>query len=126
MTTQQYTFDDNTVSDLHKDAYGFRPSQAFYQAWSRMSDDEKQAEWDSLIDALEASIIEEKVMQEQNVRVMNERLDAIVAAGAKTRADAMRWLLSASNWTEQDPEYFDYSNGLPYGFAAKTLTEVSQ
>ena len=29
-----YTFDENLVSDLHKDAYGFRPSQSFWATFA--------------------------------------------------------------------------------------------
>ncbi len=32
MTT--YTFDDQTISDLHKDARGFRPFGAFVEDWT--------------------------------------------------------------------------------------------
>ena len=49
MTTATYTFDEDTVSDLHKDAYGFRPSGCWWGNWNTMSDAEKQEEWDQLI-----------------------------------------------------------------------------
>ena len=30
----QYTFEDNLFSDLHKDAYGFRPRHATTEQWN--------------------------------------------------------------------------------------------
>ena len=36
----KYTFEDNLFSDLHKDAYGFRPR---YHRYYEASDDEKQS-----------------------------------------------------------------------------------
>ena len=38
-----YTFDENIVSDLHKDARGFRPHAAFMEGWNQSSDDNNQA-----------------------------------------------------------------------------------
>lgn len=49
MSTQQYTFDIYLFSDLHKDAYGKRPSQQYFEWLSTTTSDEKQAEWDRLI-----------------------------------------------------------------------------
>ena len=45
-----YTFDAQIVSDLHKDAYGCRPSSFWWQCWNEATDDERQAEWDDLLD----------------------------------------------------------------------------
>ena len=44
-----YTFNETEISDLHKDAYGFRPSHSFWLEWQASSMDEKQAIWDSMI-----------------------------------------------------------------------------
>ena len=44
-----YTFSDQLVSDLHKDAYGYRPSEAFWLDWSRGTDDDRQSMWDDLL-----------------------------------------------------------------------------
>ena len=55
-----YTFDELSVSDLHKDAYGFRPSESFWQEWTLANDDEKQYLWDSMIDVLNSDLIDEE------------------------------------------------------------------
>jgi len=44
-----YTYEENLVSDLHKDAYGIRPGQRFWDDWKSYSEDEKQECWDLLI-----------------------------------------------------------------------------
>ena len=46
----KYTFCDNTVSDLHKDAWGHRPNNSFWFHWNCGTDDAKQKLWDDLID----------------------------------------------------------------------------
>lgn len=49
MSTQSYTFDIRCFSDLHKDAYGMRPNQQYFDWLSTTTDGEKQVEWDRLI-----------------------------------------------------------------------------
>ena len=51
-----YTFDEREVSDLHKDAYGFRPSYDYWREWELADNDEKQRLWDDLINALQWAI----------------------------------------------------------------------
>lgn len=60
MIKMKYTFDELSVSDLHKDAYGFRPSESFWQEWTLANDDEKQYLWDSMIDVLNSDLIDEE------------------------------------------------------------------
>lgn len=48
------TFDTESLSDLFKDACGYRAPEEYYENWDLMDDDEKQEEWDKLISALEA------------------------------------------------------------------------
>jgi hypothetical protein len=50
----EYTFVEREVSDLHKDAYGFRPSYDFWREWELSDNDGKQAIWDGMIDSLES------------------------------------------------------------------------
>lgn len=50
-----YDFDENVISDLHKDAYGFRPDQSFWGLWAASNPEQKQAVWDNLIDILNRS-----------------------------------------------------------------------
>lgn len=47
-----YTFNETEISDLHKDAYGFRPSHSFWLEWQASSMDEKQAMWDLMLEDL--------------------------------------------------------------------------
>lgn len=56
-----FCFDDNLISDLHKDAYGFRPRRAFMEKWNGMNRVHKQLLWDELCDILDENIEAEKV-----------------------------------------------------------------
>lgn len=46
-----HTYDESLVSDLHKDAYGFRPGTQYWTDWSFMTAAEKQTEFERLMQA---------------------------------------------------------------------------
>jgi hypothetical protein len=128
-----YTFDENIVSDLHKDAYGFRPSTYWWQIWSESTDDQKQGTWDDLIDQLNQSMEQEKQAQARAIERFEVDIAKSIEWGARTRAAAIRWLVSAYDssdyYTELDKaEYFCYHNNLPYSMAneiAECLKEAA-
>ncbi len=110
-----YTFDDDLVSDLHKDAWGMRPSEGFWQNWKTMTDAEKQKEWDWMIQVMESN---ERQRQEDEVAAVvrfTRRIDQLIECGARNRAMAIRWLHEAYE-THGDDEYLAWHLGLPYGF----------
>ena len=113
-----YTFDETIVSDLHKDAYGFRPSSYWWEVWSESTDDQKQGTWDDLIDALR---VEQEYEAERHARAI-ERFEHLVAKtiehGAADRETALRWIMDASI-CDGDWEFLCHEHGLPYGFFNK-------
>ena len=58
-----YTFDAEALSDLYKDAYGFRPDYAYMKAWHDYHDDYKQVIWDRLLVDLQIAVEEDKQYQ---------------------------------------------------------------
>lgn len=44
------------VSDLHKDAYGFRPVQSFWTEWNLLDDAGKMEMWDYMVDMMDSDI----------------------------------------------------------------------
>lgn len=54
-----YTFDEDSVSDLHKEAFGFRPNACFWREWELLDDRGKQELWDQLLECLLSSDSEE-------------------------------------------------------------------
>ena len=59
----KYTFDTEALSDLYKDAYGFRPDYAYMKAWHDYQDDFKQVIWDRLLVDLQIAVEEDKHYQ---------------------------------------------------------------
>ena len=112
-----YTFDDNVISDLHKDAYGFRPSESFWSDWLSYSNDEKQKVWDWMVVRVEESIDEEAREQQASIA----RFEALVAknieVGAGDRETALRWIMDASD-CDGDWERLCYKRNLPFNYFA--------
>lgn len=112
-----YTFDENIVSDLHKDAHGFRPSEWFWREWTSAADAEKQRIWDQLLAALDATIAEEQRREAVSVGDFERGIRQNMAFGARSRSDAIRWMLEPV-LTDSDlmygGEYACYAFNLPW------------
>jgi hypothetical protein len=118
MTTATYTFDENSVSDLHKEAYGFRPCQNWWADWQSMNPVGKQQEWDFLIDAMERRENERKEAERASIVVFEHNVATTIATGAGDRATAIRWLMDGST-ANGDVEFFEYLMGVPYGYTKR-------
>ena len=113
-----YTFDGNIVSDLHKDAFGFRPNQYFWEEWNQSPDAAKQVIWDDLLVALDRAIEFEKQEQAANIAAFERGVEAALLLGATDRAAAIRWVVQGLELDEVDLQYGGskvcYELGLPY------------
>lgn len=116
----QYSFDAGTVSDLHKDVYGFRPGEDFWANWALASDDEKQSIWDSLIKGLEATMAAEEALEQAAIAEFEDRVEQLLKYGAQNRAEAIDWIVQSLELTETElmygGEYACFQLGLPYRF----------
>ena len=113
-----YTFDEQIVSDLHKDAYGFRPMASWWECWKFQDDDGKQAAWNTLLDDLEKTNERERAEQEVAVKQFDDRIELIINSGASDRETAIRWIIESMNLSETDKcyggSYICFELGLPY------------
>ena len=113
-----YTFDETIVSDLHKDAYGFRPSAYWWQVWSESTDDQKQGTWDDLLDMASHSIERERQAHVRAIEKFEQLVAKTIEHGAGDRETALRWIMDASI-CDGDWEFLCHEHGLPYGFFNK-------
>ena len=102
-------------SDMHKDAYGFRP-RFDYNTWTL---EKFNAEF-----KLMGRIIEDdnKVKQENQAQAAHDfemRVLSLLQTGAKDRAMAVRWIHEAEG-SNGDNEYLCFLLGLPYSYFKKT------
>jgi hypothetical protein len=56
----KYTYDTELLSDLYKDAYGFRPDAEYFKAWKEYPDDFKQVIWNRILVDLAAAVEADK------------------------------------------------------------------
>lgn len=92
-----YTFDFDIFSDLHKDAYGFRPrSHRFYQ--ESTTDAERQQIWDNLCQVVEDNIASEKENEARALRDFEAEVANTIALGAGDRTTALRWMTSSETF----------------------------
>jgi hypothetical protein len=118
---RQYTFDENIVSDLYKEAYGLRPREYFWSEWEEATNDRKQAIWDDLIDTADREAEREREMQIEAEHDVEDRIRFMMSTVAGcTRENAIRYLHDAYN-TNGDTEYLEFNLGVRYGYLSGSL-----
>lgn len=120
----EYTAADlfNTLSDLHKDVYGFRPRNVFSE--EQINDAIfLQAEIARLEVKLGVVMGEEAKQEALVVREMNEKIANIMQEKGVSKKEAMIQILSVQDYYLEDPDFYCYGVGLPYGFF-KEIYEV--
>ena len=112
-----YTFDDNIISDLHKDARGFRPCEYFWEEWTQSPDDAKQQIWDNLVDEMNRAMEQQKADEAAALVAFRK----VVAAQMKfcdiKWTKAVEYLADAEDMSidcEQDFDYFLWGQGIGY------------
>ena len=120
METRDYTYDADTLSDLHKDAYGFRPrSEEFWAAWESADDDGKQRIWDGILDDLDRALETEREIQQEAIAEFESTVRSTMATVAgSTREDAIRYLHDQYD-TNGNVESLEYELGVPFGYISK-------
>jgi hypothetical protein len=113
-TAMQHTFDEQSLSDLHKDARGYRPrSEYFWAEWAAASDDGKQAIWDNLIDEMVQSQEAEAAHERVCVEEFKALVEKTMGYGAPDRESALRWITDGETfYHSQDVEHFVWDRGI--------------
>ena len=113
-----HTFDESIVSDLHKDAHGYRPSDYFWTMWNDTTDDGRQTIWDDLIDELNLSVDRERREREHALDRFEGLVSKTIEHGAADRETAIRWIVESLDLGGYSTaEYACYHLGLSYSCA---------
>jgi hypothetical protein len=102
-------------SDMHKDAYGFRP-RFDYSGWTL---DKFNSQFELMGQIIKADNKVEKENQEKSAHDFEMRVLSLLQTGAKDRAMAVRWIHEAEG-SNGDNEYLCFLLGLPYSYFKKT------
>ena len=111
--TKKYSYSDNLVSDLHKDAWGSRPSQIFWLNWEKADQDTKQTIWDNLIDDMVRNDAEEIKAKKENASNLAKRIKEVCKLGAKNYRTAVRWIIEAD---ELEPDLYYQGDHLAWEY----------
>lgn len=115
-----YTFSDNIISDLHKDARGFRPDEYFWEEWTQSPDNVKQIIWDKLCVEMEESMAAQKEAEAKALIEFRTKIRQIMDLVSCKWHDALRHLMVAEghevgyNTHDEDLEYFLWGQGIGY------------
>ena len=113
-----YTFDDNIVSDLHKEARGFRPSEYFWEEWTQSPDNVKQIIWDNLCDEHKESMAQQRADEARALADFGQQIIDNITRGADSIETAIRWMLEAEQLSDFDlaygADYVAWKFGLSY------------
>lgn len=113
----EYNYDETLVSDLHKDARGFRPREDFWRDWETLTDAGRQDVWDGLLREVDRAIEEQKVAEWQHLEKFRAALTRVMESQGVDWRTAMRWLMQADNLRDdvgQDVEHFLWGWGLSW------------
>ena len=121
-----FTFDEQTISDLHKDARGFRPHAAFTQGWHQSDDENKQAIWDGLLRELDHVQAEEARREREALADFELEVLRTIDLGAGDRKTALRWMTQSSTFhTSQCVEGWVFSRGILFtDFGRELVNEL--
>jgi hypothetical protein len=123
-----YTFDEQIVSDVHKEAFGFRPTQGWWAHWKNSNNDQKQDIWDDLIVSMERAHNEEKERERRACNAVENALVEAYIAGARDRVTAIRWWWQNFDTNSRyfDPEHAIWTVGLLGTKLEKELIAVAR
>jgi hypothetical protein len=116
-----YTFSTEIFSDLHKDAYGFRPrGHEFYDA----TPERKQEIWDYLCQVVEDNIVAEREHEARALRDFEAWVANTIALGAGDRATALRWMTSSEDfYHSQSVEHWVWNQGILFTDEGRQLVK---
>lgn len=110
-----YTFSNDIVSDLHKDARGYRPTQGFFEMWNESSDDTKQEVWDMLVEEMEYKQKEEARHEAENLVKFRKLIRSVMDTASCNWKVALRYLADAENCNvDFEIDYFLWGQGLGF------------
>ena len=102
------------ISDVHKDAYGFRP-RGSYDNYSVV---ELKAELDRLCEIAEEEYKRQQELEAEAYEALKKHLTELVNIGAKDFKEALAWDIQAEECEYEgyiDYGFYCYKKGLAYG-----------
>ena len=114
----------DTISDLHKDARGFRPTNDWMEMFDKVSSSEQEKIFDDLIEELKEAEEDARRAEQQAIYDFDDHLAAVRREGAPDRATALRWMTQLYTFChEQDVEHFVWEWGFLFTDEGRALVK---
>ena len=117
-----FTYDKELFSDLHKDAYGFRPRiHEFFTS----APEEMQVIWDATVSDLKDVMEAEEARDATKLEEFKAEVDMVINTfGAGDRATALRWITDCDTFdNRQDVEGWVFDRGILFTDYGRTLVK---
>lgn len=114
MTTEISRNDElaGIYSDIYKSIHGVRPR---WISFSEMTLQQLEEAVEELDKEYVIHAQQEKLREQEAIKVFEARVQSIIDMGAKTRETAIRWLHTACD-THGDNDYLCWEFHIPYGY----------
>ena len=113
-----YTYCDDIISDLHKDARGFRPDEYFWEEWTQSPEESKQFIWDKLVKEMEQNQKEQARIEADKLVEFRETVRQTIRFCDVDWCGAVRFLADAEgddiDEGEQTFDYFLWKQGIGF------------
>lgn len=127
-TFAEFTFDASIVSDLHKEAHGCRPSSFWWQCWNEATDEERQREWDDLLDVADRRAAREAEEERQALVEFERDLAAVMKTGNCDELTALSWMTPVSfdeaTPNSQDIEFWVWEAGILFTDRGRDIVKL--
>jgi hypothetical protein len=114
----EYTFSDDIISDLHKDARGHRPSHGFMLMWNDLTPAQKQETWDNLCHEMEYNQKEEARIEAESLVTFKANLKKVMEDHGVDWRTALRWMADGEEMDiemhDQEFEHFLWRQGISF------------
>lgn len=116
------------ISDLHKDARGYRPVESFWEGWNELSDEDKQDVFDMLVEELKINEAAERELEKESITRFEARIQDVINLGAGDRKTALRWIASQETFYHmQCVEHFVWEIGILFTeYGRKLVKELAE
>jgi len=110
-----FTYSDDIISDLHKDARGYRPREAFMEMWNESTPETKQDVWDMLCEEMEISMKEQEAAEATALVKFRKILRSVMDVASCNWKVALRYLVDAENLDVNfELDYFLWNHGIGF------------
>ena len=118
-----YTFSDELISDLHKEARRHRPPLAWADKWVDCSSDQKQIIWNDLLNEIELSKKALSFTEKKSAQEFEASILETISLGASDRQTAILWIIQGMYLSKHDlkfgGEFICFDQQLNYSYAAE-------